>query len=88
MWSFGDSIWFALENLPMIGGAFQSVHGGPLATMKATQIAVEQTGIPDPSVESLDKLSGGLQTAANILTGALVVAGLFYGYKIIREIKR
>ena len=90
-WSFGDSVWLSLENMPLIGSAVRSMRGADSATIKAADIYVKSTGIPNPSVADLGKLAdqigGGLQSAANLLTVGLVVGGLYYGYKIIKEIK-
>jgi hypothetical protein len=91
-WSLWDSIWLSLESMPVIGPIVQGAEGpANTAQAKAGKIIVASSGIPPITLEDakngIRSLGNGLQEMADILVVGLVVAGMYYGYKIIKEVK-
>lgn len=91
-WTFSDSFWFALENMPIIGPIFKAPQAPQnTATAKAAGLIVEKTGIPNPSTEDIEvflKEAASTASAVGTVIGYIAVAaGLYYGYKIVKEIK-
>ncbi len=88
-WTFKDSFLFALENMPLIGGIINSLEGtGNTATVKAANLYVQKTGLPDPDIDTLVSwVKNFIIVAAVLLAILLVVVGIVYLYKLVKEFK-
>jgi hypothetical protein len=88
-WTFTDSLWFSLENMPLIGESIRSIRGtSNTATTKLASLYVEKTGLSNPSLPDLlawAKLF--IEIGAILLALILVAVIIFYSYKFVKEFK-
>jgi hypothetical protein len=91
-WTLSDSFWLQLEAMPLLGGIFTAIQAPQnTATAKAANIVIAKTGIPNPSGKDIAdffaQLAAMLATVGTIAAYGAVAVGLYYGYKIVKEIK-
>jgi hypothetical protein len=88
-WTFSDSLWLSLENMPLIGDSIKSIRGLPnTATTKLSTLYVKKIGLPNPSLGDLMAYAKlFLEIGAFLLALILVAVIIFYSYKFVKEFK-
>lgn len=83
LWELTDSLRFMAENTPMLSTWFPDKR----ATLKLSGIVADRFKAATPSLQDVSKTIGEILTgAAKMLFYGLTIFGIYYAYKILKEI--